>query len=78
MKTTLHFCIAIFLVALVVVLTVACGTQTEAAMLLIFLTVPAYFIGFLLLRFLLTKTVKIDRWKGIVHTKRIWRWKRYG
>jgi hypothetical protein len=76
MKTALHFCIAIFLVALVVVLTITCEVQTEAAILMIAFTTPAYFLGFFLLRFLLTKKVKAERWGGIVHERRVWRWEK--
>ena len=77
MKMALHFCIAIFLVAVVVVFTVVYEVQTELALLIIALTAPAYFFGFLLVRGSLTKEVKIERWGGIVHTKRIWRWEKH-
>lgn len=77
MKMVLHFCIAIFLVAVVVVLTVVYEVQTEPALLTIALTAPAYFFGFLLVRGSLTKEVKIERWGGIIQTKRIWRWEKH-
>lgn len=77
MKMVLHFCIAIFLVAAVSVLMVVYEVQAEVAFLTIALTAPVYFFGFLLVRGSLTKEVKIERWGGIVHTKRIWRWERH-
>jgi len=77
MKVVLHFCIAIFLVAAVSVLMVVYEVQTELALIAITSVVPTYFFGFLLIQGSLTKEVKIERWGGIVQTKRIWRWEKH-
>jgi len=70
-----HLCVCIVAVALSMLVTFFVDIGTELSLMIVFGSPVTYLLVFFVMRKLLTKEVKIPRWGGIVHTKRIWRWR---